>query len=74
MCETNDPAPLTMPTPPSNGPWTNPSKGFSNKSFTPVPILLNNPTGFPKLHIVYIYDKFILFYILLIISLWSTFL
>ncbi len=46
--ETKDPAPCTNPSPPSKGPFVNPSTGLSIKSVTPVVILLNNPTGLPS--------------------------
>lgn len=37
---------------PYNGPpLTIPSIGFSNKSITPVPIFVNNPTGLPRISI-----------------------
>jgi len=36
-----------IPNPPSKGPLTNPSAGFSNKSLTPVLMLLNSPIGLP---------------------------
>ena len=40
-------APFMIPNPPSKGPLTNPSAGFSNKSLTPVLMLLNSPIGLP---------------------------
>ena len=33
----NEPAPWAIPLPPSNGPFTNPSRGLSIKSKIPVP-------------------------------------
>lgn len=41
--------PSANPMPPSRGPWTNPSIGFSMKSWTPVAILLKKPIGFPMI-------------------------
>lgn len=43
-----DPTPLTKPKPPSNGPWTNPSYGISNKSWKPSYTFSINPMGFPN--------------------------
>lgn len=39
--------PRANPIPPSRGPWTKPSIGFSIKSYTPVATLLKKPIGLP---------------------------
>ena len=63
VCESKDPAPFanylkyyriqnfTAMLPCNGPPLTIPSIGFSNKSITPVPILVNNPTGLPRISI-----------------------
>jgi len=46
---TSEPAPYNTPFPASKGPVASPLTGFSYKSTTPVYILLNKPTGLPRI-------------------------